>query len=161
MAGASGYDFQLLKSVIEVNKNQRKHFIARLQEYFKGSVKDKRIAVLGLAFKDNTDDVRESAAIDIIQQLVEAGAHVTAFDYQATDNARKELPESVHYATDPYHAVQGADAVLLVTEWKEFKELDWAKVKSLVAAPVIFDGRNVLKPNTMRELGFHYYSVGR
>ncbi|MBI4407821.1 MAG: UDP-glucose 6-dehydrogenase, partial [Candidatus Kerfeldbacteria bacterium] len=119
------------------------------------------IAVLGLAFKDNTDDIRESAAIDVIQQLVAAGAEVRAFDYQATEAARQVLPDTVYYAEDPYDAARAASAVLVVTEWKEFKELDWVKIKSLMEGQLVFDGRNLLKPKTMQELGFDYYSIGR
>lgn len=160
MAGASGYDFHLLKAVIEVNRNQRSHFIDRVTQQL-GLLAGKRIAVLGLAFKDNTDDIRESAAIDIIQQLAAAGAHIATFDYQAMESARPVLPDTVEFATDPYEAVRGAEAVLIVTEWKEFKELDWVKVKTIMAGQAIFDGRNLLKPNTMQELGFRYYSIGR
>lgn len=161
MSGASGYDFRLLQSVIEVNQNQRSHFIERVKEYFKSDLAGKRLAIYGLAFKDNTDDVRESAAIDIIRQLLKTKATLIAFDYQATETARRVLPEAVQFSADPYEAAKGADAILLVTEWKEFKELDWAKIKKGLSAPVVFDGRNLLKPQMMRELGFHYYSVGR
>lgn len=160
MAGASGYDFRLLKSVIEVNSSQRKHFIQRVKNKL-GDLNGQTIAVLGLAFKDNTDDIRESAAIDVIQQLVAVGAHVRAFDYQATDAARQVLPDTVFYAEDPYDAARDASAILVVTEWKEFKELDWVKIKSLMQGQLVFDGRNLLKPKTMQELGFDYYSIGR
>jgi UDPglucose 6-dehydrogenase len=160
MAGASGYDFRLLKSVIEVNRNQRKHFIQRVREFL-GEIDGKKIGVLGLAFKDNTDDIRESAAIDVIQQLVEAGVHVQAFDYQATEQAKRVLEQNVQFVDDPYATATGVEALLVVTEWKEFKELDWVKIKTLMNQPVVFDGRNLLKPQTMSELGFHYYSIGR
>lgn len=161
MAGASGYDFRLLEAVIEVNRNQRTHFIDKVEHYFGGDLTGKRFAVLGLAFKDNTDDVRESAAIDIIRQLHERHASICAFDYQATDNARRLLPDAVEYATDPYAAAKQADAILLVTEWKEFQELDWARLKLILKQPVVFDGRNLLKTSMMRELGYDYYSIGR
>ncbi len=161
MAGASGYDFRLLQGVIEVNRNQRRHFIEQVKQYFGGDLRGKKLAVFGLAFKDNTDDIRESAAIDIIQQLVPTGAEIIAFDYQATAAARKVLPENVRFVDDPKAAAKGADAILLLTEWKEFKEFDWAEIKQLLKAPVVFDGRNLLKPQMMRELGYHYYSVGR
>lgn len=161
LAGDTGYQFQLLKGVLEVNSKQRSHFIDKLKAFFGGSIEGKHFGVLGLAFKNNTDDIRDSAAIDIIQQLVDLGAQVTAFDYQATENARQELPSSVIFAADPYEAVQEVDAVLVVTEWKEFKALDWSKIKSGLQNPVVFDGRNLLKPSTMRELGFTYHSIGR
>lgn len=161
MAGDSGYEFRLLKGVIEVNSDQRKHFIQRIKEYYGQNITGKTFAVLGLAFKNNTDDVRESAAIDIIQQLLALGANVKAFDYEATANARKILQDTITYADDPYSAVTGADAVLIVTEWKQFKDLDWITIKSLLKQPIIFDGRNLLKPLTMKELGYHYFSIGR
>ncbi len=161
LAGDTGYQFQLLKGVLEVNSKQRSHFIDKLKDFFGGSIEGKHFGVLGLAFKNNTDDIRDSAAIDIIQQLVDLGAKVSAFDYQATENARQELPDSVEFANDPYQAVNNVDAVLVVTEWKEFKSLDWSKIKNGLSNPVVFDGRNLLKPTTMRELGFTYHSIGR
>lgn len=161
MAGDSGYEFQLLKGVIEVNKNQRKYFMNRVKEHFTDGIKDKKIAVLGLAFKNNTDDIRESAAIDIIKHLLHEGAVVDAFDYQATDNAKEVFGDKVTFYSDPYDAIKDNDALLVVTEWKEFKELDWSKIKELLKEPVVFDGRNLLKPKTMKEIGYKYYSVGR
>ncbi|MBI2415398.1 MAG: UDP-glucose/GDP-mannose dehydrogenase family protein [Candidatus Kerfeldbacteria bacterium] len=161
MAGDGGYDFRLLKAVVEVNSNQRGHFIKRISDQLGGTLAGKTLAAFGLAFKNNTDDIRESAAIDIIEQLIAAGATVKAFDYKATDNARAALPTSVLYPADPYETARQADALLVLTEWKEFKELDWIKLKSLLRQPVVFDGRNLLKPATMRELGYSYYSIGR
>lgn len=162
IAGSHGYDFRLLKSVIEVNNNQRVSFVDRIVSELNG-VSGKRLAVLGLAFKGNTDDVRDSAAIDIIELLVEKGAQVAAFDYEGTENAKKSLEGVVvEYATDPYDAIKGADAVIIATEWMQFKSLDWKKVKELLAAPIIFDGRNLLQPKRMREeFGFTYHSIGR
>lgn len=161
LAGDTGYKFQLLKGVLEVNSKQREHFIDRIKDFFGGSIEGKKIGVLGLAFKNNTDDIRDSAAIDIIQRLISGGAMVTAFDYQATENARAELPDSVVFAKDVYETAEQADAMLVVTEWKEFRDLDWTRIKSQLRNPVIFDGRNLLKPTTMRELGFTYHSIGR
>lgn len=161
LAGDTGYKFQLLKGVLEVNSKQREHFIDRVKDFFGGSIEGKKIGVLGLAFKNNTDDIRDSAAIDIIQRLINGGAVVTAFDYQATENARAELPDSVVFAKDVYETAEQADAMLVVTEWKEFRDLDWTRIKSQLRNPVIFDGRNLLKPTTMRELGFTYHSIGR
>ncbi len=161
IAGDTGYEFQLLKGVLEVNSNQRVHFIDKVKAHFNTGIKGKTISVLGLAFKNNTDDIRESAAIDIVQQLVEAGATVKVFDYQAADNARNELPEEVIFCEDPYESAKDADVLLVVTEWKEFKELDWTKIKDILKEPVVFDGRNLLKPSKMEELGFTYSSIGR
>lgn len=161
MAGDSGYDTRLLQAVIEVNRNQRSHFIERIQKYFHGALSGKRLAVFGLAFKDNTDDVRESAAIEVIQKLLSLDASIIAFDYQAQTAAKRVLPEHVEFADDAYAAAKGANAVLIVTEWKEFKELDWVKIKKMLKQPVVFDGRNLLKSQMMTELGFHYFAVGR
>lgn len=161
MAGDGGYEFRLLKGVIAVNQEQRQHFINKIQRHFNDTLQREVIGVLGLAFKDNTDDIRESAAIDIVQQLVNSGAIVNAFDYKATNNARVVLGDAVKFCADPYETAKGASALLILTEWKEFKALDWARIKTLLAKPVVFDGRNVLKPAMMRELGFDYHSIGR
>jgi UDPglucose 6-dehydrogenase len=162
MAGIYGYDFQLLKAVIGVNNHQRKHMIEKVKKHFDGSVEGKTIGVLGIAFKSNTDDIRESAAIDLIHLLREQGADVKVFDYQAMEHGKKELGEvGISYANDPYGVAEGVDAVVIATEWQEFTELDWGKMKEHMKAPVLFDGRNLLKPERMREQGFVYYSIGR
>ncbi|PIW36779.1 MAG: UDP-glucose 6-dehydrogenase [Candidatus Kerfeldbacteria bacterium CG15_BIG_FIL_POST_REV_8_21_14_020_45_12] len=162
MAGMYGYDFKLLSAVIEVNNDQRKHFVAKVMEHFEGKLTGKKIAILGLAFKGNTDDIRESAAVDIVRMFAENGADVSAFDYEATKNAQRALEGvAVRYAEDPYDCVNGADVVVIATEWPQFIELDWAKVARLVANPVIFDGRNLFQPERMREHGLTYISIGR
>lgn len=158
-AGSYGYDFKLLKAVIEVNTHQRVHFVDKIKKHL-GSLQGKRIAVLGLAFKNNTDDVRESAALDIIQLLNAEGAEVIAFDYKATENAKRLFPD-LKTAHLPEAAVAGADAVVIATEWKQFKDLNWAALKSQLTHPLIFDGRNVLPAQKMRELGYTYVSIGR
>lgn len=160
-AGSHGYEFKLLKSVIEVNQHQRVHFMDKIKKHFNGDLTGKRFAVLGLAFKNNTDDIRESAALDIIRLLWEAGAEVVSFDYKAADNARKALGEQLMVANSPEEAMSGADAVVITTEWKQFKDLPWAQLKDKLVAPVIFDGRNLLNPKKMRELGYTYISMGR
>jgi len=163
IAGIHGYDFRLLKAVIEVNNNQRTALVARIKNHFQGNISGRTFAVLGLAFKGNTDDVRDSAAIDIIRLLVSEGGVVNAFDYEATPNAQRALEGvAVNYAKDPYETLINADAVIVATEWPQFKELDWARIKTSVKTPVVFDGRNILKPKRMRDhYGFTYYSVGR
>ncbi|MBU0731572.1 UDP-glucose/GDP-mannose dehydrogenase family protein [Patescibacteria group bacterium] len=160
IAGSHGYDFKLLKSVIEVNQHQRQHFVDKIKKHFI-DIKGKNFGVLGLAFKGNTDDIRESAAIDIIQRLVKEGAKVDCFDYEATANAKEILKDTVTYYEDPYKCVADNDAVLLVTEWPQFLELDWRQIKESLNEPVLFDGRNLLSPEKMREIGFTYYSVGQ
>lgn len=162
IGGVHGYDFHLLKSVIEVNNQMRTHMVEKIKKHFGGSVEGKKIGVLGLAFKGNTDDIRDSAGIEIIKQLSAAGADVTAFDYEATANTKKENGDIMTYADDPYQVAEGADAVVLVTEWPQFKELDYVKIKDAMNGDVFFDGRNLLKPENMRgEYGFTYYSMGR
>lgn len=159
-SGSHGYDFKLLKSVIEVNKHQRRHFVEKIRKQC-GELKGKRFAMLGLAFKNNTDDVRESAALDILGLLQGAGAEVICFDYGAQETAKKVLGEQLRLAASPEAATEGADAVLITTEWKEFRTLDWAKIKSNLKQPWIFDGKNLLNPKQMREMGFIYISMGR
>lgn len=160
IAGSHGYDFKLLKAVIEVNLHQRVHFVNKVKKYFNNSLKNKKICVLGLAFKNNTDDIRDSAAIDIINLLLKEGAEIKVFDYQATENAMKILKDKVVYLDSPEKAISGSDAVLIVTEWQQFKDLDWQKIKKTLIKPVIFDGRNLLNKKRIRELGYQYYSIG-
>lgn len=161
IAGSHGYDFKLLKSVIQVNQHQRMHYVEKIKKYFKGDLKNKKICLLGLAFKNNTDDIRDSAAIDIAQILTKAGAKVDVFDYEATENAKNILKDSVTYYDDPYEAIKDNHAIALVTEWAQFKELDWSKIKTLLSEPVVFDGRNLLSKKKIQELGYKYFSVGR
>lgn len=163
IAGVHGYDFRLLKAVIEVNNLQRKHFIEKIRSYFGGAIDGKTFGILGLAFKGNTDDVRESASIDIIRELRKHGAMMQVFDYEAQANARRELgEESLTYVSSPYDVAQNADAVVIATEWPQFVELDWLKMKEVMRSAIVFDGRNVLQPERMHnELGFEYISIGR
>lgn len=160
IAGSHGYKFHLLKSIIHVNQDQRKYFFEKIKKYYT-HLRGKRFAVLGLAFKAHTDDVRESASLEIIQKILKAGAKIQAFDYRATENAKNILGQTVSYYDDPYECMQNADAILVLTEWPAFKELDWEKAKTMLKKPVIFDGRNLLSPQLMREQGFRYYSLGR
>lgn len=160
IAGLHGYEFKLLRSVIEVNNDQRFRVVHKLVDHF-GDIRDKEVAVLGLAFKDNTDDIRESASIDIIKDLQERGAHVRAYDPVATDNARKILNGQISYAESVKDCVSGADAIVIATEWPEFVEVDWKEVSTLVKQPVLIDGRNLLDPAKMEELGYTYRGIGR
>ena len=127
------------------------------------TLRGKRLAVLGLAFKGDTDDIRESPAIDVIQRLLEAGANIAAYDPAAIERAREVLPPSqkMQYVSDLYEAAKDADAVLILTDWKEFGEIDLAKLNRRVKFPIVIDGRNLYKPQTMHEHGFTYVSVGR
>ncbi len=156
-----GYHFQILESVLQVNDFQRALLVNRVSDFFGGTLESRRIAVWGLAFKPNTDDVREAPSHIIIRGLIEQGAEVSAFDPEAAETTRSVLGEELEYADDVYAAVKGADALIIATEWHEFRRPDFAKVKSLMKQPIIFDGRNVYEPRRMAELGFHYYSIGR
>jgi UDPglucose 6-dehydrogenase len=154
-----GYSFDMLKAVEEVNAAQRLRFVKKIEETL-WVVGGKTIAVLGLAFKPNTDDMRNAPSIDIIHALLKEGARVRAYDPVAMPNA-KAIIDGVEYADDAYKAIEGADALVLVTEWDEFKQLDLERVRALLAQPIIIDGRNVFDAARMEELGFIYKSVGR
>lgn len=160
ISGGNGYDFKLLKAVIEVNGNQKKIFMEKIKKVL-GNLSGKKIALLGLAFKDNTDDIRESAAIDLAKYLVKSGAAVRAYDPQAMANSKKILPKKVFFTASAYEAVKNSEAVIIAAEWPEFIKLDWVKVKSLVKNPIIFDGKNLLDPVKIKKGKFIYYSVGR
>ncbi len=156
-----GYEFKILKSVLDVNAYQREMIVDRLKAYFGGSLENRRVAVWGLAFKPNTDDVREAPAHFVIRGLLREGAEVAAFDPEALETSRLVLGDDLTYAEDLYEAVRNADALVIATEWHEFRRPDFEKVKSLLKQPIIFDGRNVYDPKRMNELGFEYFSIGR
>ena len=158
-AGTNGYVFQLLRSVIDVNNNQRWHFFERIQQRL-GELSGKTIGVWGLAFKPNTDDIRESVALDLIDRFLEEGAMVQAYDPQAMKHLKKFVPDIV-YTNSPLEAAQGADALLMVTEWNEFITTDMNAVRSVMKQPVFFDGRNAFDPHMMKSTGWEYYSIGR
>ena len=159
-AGQLGYDFRLLKSVVEINRERAARLVETIRKVL-SPLDGKTVAVLGLAFKPNTDDMREAKSVEVIEQLQAAGATVRAYDPVATDNARALLPAGVTYSASPYEAAQDADAVVLVTEWNEFKFINLERLRRVLRRRVIFDGRNIWEPERMRRLGFEYYSIGR
>jgi UDPglucose 6-dehydrogenase len=159
IASENGYDFELLEGVLKVNSEQYERMVKKVEKVA-GGLQGKKIAVFGLAFKANTDDVRESPAVHVIRGLVQGGATVTAFDPQAMENARAELP-GVAFAEDPYQAAGGADVLVLLTEWDEFKWLDYGRILGLMGKPNIVDTRNCLDPTVLRKIGFIYEGVGR
>jgi UDPglucose 6-dehydrogenase len=159
LAGNSGYHFQLLTSVIEVNELQKRRVLKKLEKHL-GALAGKRIALLGLAFKPNTDDMREASSLVLSARLQGEGAKVAAYDPVAADRAR-ELLSDVEFADSAATALERADAAILVTEWPEFAELPWAELASTMATPLIIDGRNFLDPPTLREAGFTYEGIGR
>jgi UDPglucose 6-dehydrogenase len=156
-----GYDFRLLKSTIEVNTRQRVLAVHKLRQLM-GSLDGREIALLGLAFKPGTDDIREAPSIDIACMLHERGARLRVYDPAAMENARRLLPEDVIFARDIYSAAAGAGAIILVTEWQQFIEADWAAIKKQMKEPyIVLDGRNALSPDRMSTLGFNYTGIGR
>jgi UDPglucose 6-dehydrogenase len=159
-AATLGYDFTLLRAVVDVNRERAGHFVEKMETALK-PLDEKIVAVLGLAFKPNTDDMREAKSIEVVSRLTAAGATVRAYDPVATTNARDMLPAGVEYCDSPYSAAAGADAVALVTEWNEFKFLNLERLRSVMRRPVVFDGRNLWEPERMRRLGFEYHSIGR
>ncbi|HEX8227801.1 MAG TPA: UDP-glucose/GDP-mannose dehydrogenase family protein [Chloroflexia bacterium] len=152
---------QLLNAVLEINQEARRAFIDKVVTVLGGDVKGKRVGVLGLSFKPDTDDMRESPSIDIVNGLLDLGADVQAYDPIANEVARKHLDKRVRFCNDAYATAAGADALLLITSWNEFKALDMERVKESMRQPVLLDGRNVYDPVEMRELGFTYAGVGR
>jgi UDPglucose 6-dehydrogenase len=155
-----GYDFGLLRAVVDVNRERASHLMAKIEKAL-APLDDKVVAVLGLAFKPNTDDMREAKSIDVVTRLVEGGVAVRAYDPVAMANARRVLPASVTYCDSAHVAAEGADAVVLLTEWNEFKLLNLERLRGVMRRPLIFDGRNLWEPERMRRLGFEYYSIGR
>ena len=159
-ASAQSYDFEILHAVEAVNERQKLRLLSKLQAYFK-SLKGKRLAVWGLAFKPRTDDMREAPAVPLIQGLLAAGASVQAYDPEAMTVAKSIFGSKVTFAENSYAALTGADALVIVTEWNEFREPDFARMKKMLRSPVIFDGRNLYNAEQIRAQGFTYFSIGR
>ena len=154
-------DFTLLRAVEDVNDRQKRLLVGKVLDYFGGDVAGRRFAIWGLAFKPRTDDMREAPAAIIIERLLAAGAELAVHDPEAMNEARKMFGDRVTYHRLNYDALKGADALLVVTEWNEFRRPDFARMRELLAAPVVFDGRNIYEPEKMAALGFDYHSVGR
>jgi len=160
VAKECGYDFRLLDEVIRINEDQRHRFLRKVRSVL-WTLRGKRLGVLGLAFKGGTDDIRESPAILLVQELLREGCHICAHDPAAMDRAKEVLNSSVVYAAGPYEAAAGADALLILTEWEEFAALDLDRLRKVVKYPIVIDGRNLYDPAIMSAHGFSYYSVGR
>ncbi len=157
----SDYEFRILNAVIGVNRDQKKILSQRIINYFGGDVSGKTIAIWGLAFKPNTDDIREAPALTIIDDLLAAGAQIKAFDPEASGNVSQIYGDRISFCDTQYEAVDHADALAIVTEWQVFRTPDFDKIKELLINPAIFDGRNVYDTDRMRKLGFYYESIGR
>ena len=160
MEKEKGLNPRILNDVVDVNYDRRKSVAVSVQSMLDGDVKGKTIGLLGVAFKPNTDDMRDAPSVDISEALLKAGAKVRAYDPVAMDVARPMMKE-VEFCNDPYEVAQDSDALIVVTEWNEFKQLDLEKVKDLLKTPVVFDGRNIYDPVRMKELGFTYQAIGR
>jgi len=162
VAQKQGVDFQLLQEVRKINETQKNIYFNKVLSAL-WTLRGKRLAALGLAFKGDTDDIRESPAIDVIRRLLEAGASVTAYDPAAMERAKAVLPPSqkMSYASDLYEAAKDADAVLILTDWKEFAKIDLVRLNQAVRFPIVIDGRNLFTPQHMVDHGFTYVSVGR
>lgn len=161
LAKRAGIQPSLLEAVEEVNQDARKHFLERILSHFSGEVRGKTIAVWGLSFKPKTDDVRESPAVFLVQNLLDKGAKIRVYDPEAMDRVKQSLGGKIEYADKPYDTLKDADVLIVATEWNEFRQPDFKRMASLMKTPVIFDGRNIYNPQTVLAAGFTYHAVGR
>lgn len=157
----AGYEFKILKSVMKVNERQKTSLLGPILEYFNHSLNNVKIAIWGLAFKPDTDDIREAPALYMIEHLLEAGATIAAYDPEAMENVKRQKNYSIEFAKDQYQALEGADALLICTEWGVFRTPDFDKISNALKSKVIFDGRNLYDLDKMRKLGYYYKSMGR
>lgn len=155
------YDFKILNAVMQVNENQKSHLVPKILSYFNNDLRGKNIALWGLAFKPNTDDIREAPSLIIIEHLLKHGATIQVYDPEAMENVRNHIGDVVRYCENQYEALKGADALIIATEWNEFRTPDFNFIKKIMKAPVIFDGRNLFDLWQMEDGNFHYESIGR
>jgi len=157
----AGYEFRILEAVMEVNDRQKLHLLPKIMNYFRNDLNGKKIAVWGLAFKPNTDDIREAPSLYMIDALLQEGASVHAFDPEAMNNVKQQLGDKILYAENQYECLEGADALIISTEWNEFRTPNFLKIVTAMKRKVIFDGRNLFDTAAIRDLGFYYESIGR
>jgi UDPglucose 6-dehydrogenase len=155
------YDFKILKAVEKVNANQKVHLVEKIKSFYQGNLKGKHFALWGLAFKPSTDDIREAPALSMIKALLQEGATITAYDPEAMSNVKNEIGNNINYAQSQYQALEGADALLIATEWSEFRTPDFERIGQLLLSKVIFDGRNLFEVAKLQQLGYQYISIGR
>jgi UDPglucose 6-dehydrogenase len=155
-----GYDFKILKAVEKVNANQKLHLVKKIKAYYKNDLQGKHFALWGLAFKPNTDDIREAPALSIIDALTNAGATVTAYDPEAMPNVKAQIGDKIQYAANQYEALQNASALIIATEWFEFRTPDFELMNKNIKNKIIFDGRNLFNLVEINELGYQYVSIG-
>ncbi|MFN3839607.1 MAG: UDP-glucose dehydrogenase family protein [Cyclobacteriaceae bacterium] len=160
-ASQTGYEFSILRSVMSVNEHQKVKLVEMLENFFNNGLKEKKIAIWGLSFKPHTDDIREAPSLYIIDMLKKKGAHVFVHDPEAMANVKRIMGDSITYGNEPYDILEGADALLIATEWPEYRTPDFDRMKTLMKQRVIFDGRNLYDLEAIRELGFTYFSIGR
>lgn len=160
-SGEVNYEFKILDAVMDVNEKQKLHLLPKIKQYFNGDLKGKHFALWGLAFKPNTDDIREAPALYIIDELINAGATVSAFDPEGMNNVKQLLGDKISYGERQYDVLENADALIIATEWNEFRTPEFDKIKATLKNQVVFDGRNLFDLQQMKQLGFHYESVGR
>jgi UDPglucose 6-dehydrogenase len=155
------YAFEILKAVEQVNAHQKLHLVEKIKAYYNNNLQGKHFALWGLAFKPNTDDIREAPALSIIDALTKAGATVTAYDPEAMSNVKEQIGDKIKYAENQYQALQNADALIIATEWSEFRTPDFERMEKEIKHKILFDGRNLFDVDKMKELGYHYESIGR
>ena len=155
------YDFKILKAVEKVNANQKVHLVEKIKSFYQGNLKGKHFALWGLAFKPSTDDIREAPALSMIKVLLQEGATITAYDPEAMSNVKNEIGNNINYAQSQYQALEGSDALLIATEWSEFRTPDFERIGQLLLSKVIFDGRNLFEVAKLQQLGYQYISIGR
>jgi len=155
------YDFEILKAVEKVNANQKLHLVEKIKAYYNNNLQGKHFALWGLAFKPNTDDIREAPALSIIDALTTAGATVTAYDPEAMPNVKAQIGDKIKYAENQYQALEGATALIIATEWSEFRTSDFDLMEQKIQNKIVFDGRNLFDVTKMIELGYYYESIGR
>src|ERR1700746_858786 len=160
VARESGYDFRLLDEVMRINEDQRQRFLRKVHRAL-WTLRGKNLAVLGLAFKGGTDDIRESPALFLVQSLLQEGCKITAYDPAAMERTQEAISSNIKFANSAYAAAHGADALLILTEWEEFANLDLRRLNEELKYPIVIDGRNLYDPEVMAASGFTYYSVGR
>ncbi|MEN9349857.1 MAG: hypothetical protein RL372_835 [Bacteroidota bacterium] len=160
-SAAQGYDFKILNAVERVNEKQKLHLVDVMEKHFDGNLHGKHFALWGLAFKPNTDDIREAPALTLIKALLDKGATITAFDPEAVGHVKQTLGDTIGYAANQYAALENADALIIATEWSVFRTPDFEEIEKKLPAKLIFDGRNLFELEAMKALGFTYYSIGR
>ncbi len=160
-ANEVNYSFEILKAVEKVNANQKLHLVEKIKKYYNGDLNGKQMALWGLAFKPNTDDIREAPALSIINALTLLGVSITAYDPEAMTNVKEQIGEKIKYAENQYDALKDADALIIATEWSEFRTPDFERIEKAIKHKIIFDGRNLFDVNKITELGYHYESIGR